>query len=101
MESRPSKEVPAFYFYVQDERYTAVAWMHKSGYVQDERYTAVAWMPKSGYVQDERYTAVAWMPKSGYVQDERAEKDSCVFDTSAIPSDRIPRRHTQRAQVDI
>jgi len=42
-----------------------------------------------------------WIPKSGYVQDERAEKGSCVFGTSAIPSGRIPRSHTQREQVDI
>jgi len=45
--------------------------MHKSGYVQDERYTAGAWMHRSGYVQDERYTAGAWMHRSSYVQEEQ------------------------------
>ena len=48
------------FFYVQDERYNAVAWMPKSVSVQDERYNAMAWMPKSVSVQDERYNAMAW-----------------------------------------
>jgi len=46
-------------FYVQDERYDAGAWMHRSGDVQDERYDAGAWMHRSGDIQDVRYFEIA------------------------------------------
>ena len=56
-----SKE-PLF-FYVQDVRYAAGAWMHRSG-GQDVRYAAGAWMRRSGGA-DVRYAAGAWMRRSG------------------------------------
>ena len=45
--------------YVQEVRYNAGAWMHKSVYVQEVRYNAGAWMHKSVYVQEVRYNAGA------------------------------------------
>jgi len=37
----------ASHFYVQEVRYDAGAWMHRSVYVQEVRYDAGAWMAQS------------------------------------------------------
>ena len=55
-------------FYVQDERYAAIAWMWKSSHVQAFlRHPVFQGISASMYV-DERYTAVTRMWKGSDVQ---------------------------------
>ena len=56
MSSRNNKSLAiAGFFYVQEVRYNAGAWMHKSEYVQEVRYNAGAWMRESIYVQEVKH----------------------------------------------